>query len=130
MKKFLFSLFALCVLCGCVGENNSRVVSGVTVQKGDGEKIALTNPNNLIEKAEGIEVKYGKTFEKSDGDYQYIWFNGHRYIKYDLTNGTLDGYITIFEDGECPKCKRERQKELNKMKDDIISAVMSSSMLR
>lgn len=135
MKKILFCLCVLCLLCGCEEAGNSSVVSGVTVQKGETEKKALVNPNSVIARGEGIEIKYGKTFDKSDysyKSYQYIYINGHRYIKWSLrqTESSLDGFVSIFEDGECPKCKQERKEELEKMKQEIINSIYSSSMLR
>ncbi len=124
MKKVFFylcmCLSCLCfpaLLCSCNAKDEDAVTKGKVMV--DGAMASKPEILDLIEQGEHIDIKWGKEFETNRGDFRYVYINGHRFIMWVLLSQDVNSTGSIFEDGDCPKCKAERQEYVRQILDGV-----------
>jgi hypothetical protein len=126
MKKLFYFL---CVICMCVSLTSCGDLFTSKAKDEDavthGKVVISERPATkdeiacLIEDGQHLDIKYGKRFETNYGTFQYVYFNGHRHIMWQLSPVLNDASAAIFEDGECPKCKKQREEFKRELLEEI-----------
>lgn len=124
-----WTFLCLALLLSCGDAKDEAAVSRGKVMI-NGATASSAEISGLIERGDHIDVRWGNEFETNRGKFKYVYINGHRHIKWQLSDGGLDGFASIFEDAECPKCKRQREAYKREIIDSVMTLLKNSNCIR
>lgn len=120
-------LLAALISCGDAKDEAAVSEGKVTV---NGALATKAEISDLIDQGEHLDVKWGKEFETNRGDFRHVYINGHRCIMWLRLPQDVNSTGAIFEDGDCPKCKRRREADKQEIIDSLRNLLTHFNMGR